>query len=110
MAGESDRSHEDEKVKTFRWLFYISLFQLFLFFLVPSLIVPHAIIIHLEILASLTVGVLFALYFLGVNICGLFIDTRRRRLYIGMIFVLIGWIVWVIISWLFIERMDYLLH
>ena len=110
MTSESNITLQDQKIKTFRWLFYFSLFQLFVFFLVPSLMVPLKILIYLEILAALTVGVLFALYFLGVNIYGLFVDKRRKKLYIVIIIFLTAWILWAFISWLYIEHMDYLLR
>jgi len=110
MTGEPHTTLNDYKVTTFRWLFYISLFQLFVFFLVPSLIVPLRVLFYFEILACLTVGVLFALFFLGVNTYGLFVDKRRKKLYIGMITVLTAWIMWAFITWLYIEHMDYLLN
>jgi len=110
MTSESNSTLQDYKVKTYRWLFYLSLFQLFVFFLVPSLMVPLRILIYLEIIAALTVGVLFALFFLGINIYGLFVDKRRKKLYIGIIIFLTAWILWAIVSWLYIEHMDYLLR
>ena len=110
MTNETNTTISDYKVKTFRWLFYLSLFQLLVFFLVPSFMVPFEILFHLEILATLTVGVLFALFFLGVNIYGLFVDKRRKKLYIGIIIFLAAWILWAFISWLYIEHMDYLLR
>ncbi len=88
MTSESNITLQKQKVKTFRWLFYLSLFQLFVFFLVPSIMVPLEILFYLEILAALTVGVLFALFFLGINIYGLFVDKRRKKLYIGIIIFL----------------------
>ena len=110
MTNESNTTLHDYEVKTFRWLFYLSLFQLFVFFLVPSLMVPLSYLFYLEILAALTVGVLFALFFLGVNIYGLFVDKRRKKLYIVMIIIMTSWILWSFISWLYIEHMDYLLR
>ena len=110
MKSESNISLVDQKVKTFRWLFYLSSFQLFVFFVVPSLMVPLKILFYLEILAALTVGVLFALYFLGVNIYGLLVDKRRKKLYSGIIIFLTTWILWAFVSWLYIEHMDYLLR
>ena len=79
-------------------------------FLVPSLMVPLRLLPYLEILAALTVGVLFALYFLGVNIYGFFVDKQRKRLYVALIVLLSSWILWAVISWAYIERMDYLLQ
>ena len=110
MTSESNSTLQDYKVKTYRWLFYLSLFQLFVFFLVPSLMVPLRILIYLEILAALTVGVLFAFFFLGINIYGLIVDKRRKKLYIVIIIFLTAWILWAFISWLYIEHMDYLLR
>lgn len=110
MTSEPNTTLINYKVKTFRWLFYISLFQLFVFFLVPSIMVPLEILLYLEILSALTVGVLFALFFLGVNLYGLYIDKRRKKLYIGIIIFLTAWILWAFISWLYIEHMDYLLR
>lgn len=110
MTGESNTTLNDYKVKTFRWLFYLSLFQLFVFFLVPLFMFPLEILLYLEILAALTVGLIFALFFLGVNIYGLFVDKRRKKLYIVLIILMTAWILWAFISWLYIEHMDYLLR
>jgi hypothetical protein len=54
------------------------------------------------------VGLLFGLFFLGVNIYGIFIDKIRRPLYIVIIIFLGAWTVWTIITWLYIEHMYYL--
>ncbi len=102
----------DNKVKTFRWLFYISLLPIIFLFIFPIVVfpIPMKIILYLEILAALTVGVLFALFFLGVNIYGLFADKHRKRLYIVMIVLMSAWVLWAVISWTYIEYMDYLLR
>ncbi|MCP4580971.1 MAG: hypothetical protein GY839_05095 [candidate division Zixibacteria bacterium] len=97
------------KIKTFRWLFYLSCFQILVFFAVPALIYPVQILFDMEIMAALTVGVLFALFSLLVNLCGLSIDTDRKLLYIIMSVIMGGWILWASITWIFIEYMDYLL-
>jgi hypothetical protein len=55
-------------------------------------------------------GLLFGLYFLGVNIYGVFIDKTRLPLYVGIIMIISLWLLWAVISWLYIERMDYLLN
>ncbi len=98
------------KNKTLRWLFYISSFQLLVFFIVPVLIYPAEFLPYMEILAALTVGVIFALFFLFVNIYGLLVDGGRKRLYITMAILMGCWIVWAVVSWLYIEYMDYLLR
>jgi len=64
----------------------------------------------MEIMAALTVGVLFALFSLIVNIYGLVIDKGRKPLYIVMTVVMSSWILWAVITWLCIEHMDYLLR
>ncbi len=110
MTSKPNAILNDCKVKTFRWLFYLSLFQLLVFFLVPAFMVPIEILFYLEILSTLTFGVLFNLFFLGVNIYGLLVDKRRKRLYIGIIIFLTAWLLWAFISWLYIEHMAYLLR
>ena len=107
---EHNKAIPGYKVKTFRWLFYISSLQLLVFFIVPVLIYPAELLFHMEILAALTVGVIFGLFFLFVNIYGLFVDRSRKPLYIIMTILMGCWIVWVVISWLYIEHMDYLLR
>jgi hypothetical protein len=110
MASENTVLARENRIKTCRWLFYISLLQLLVFFLVPAFIYPARLLLYLEIMAALTLGLIIGLYFLGVNIYGFFVDRSRRALYTAFI-VLIGlWMAWAVISWLFIERMDYLLH
>ena len=102
----------DNKVKTFRWLFYISLLPIIFLFIFPIVVfpIPMKIILSLEILAALTVGVLFSLFFLGVNIYGLFVDKHRKNLYIVLVVLMSSWVLWAVISWTYIEYMDYLLR
>ena len=100
----------DNKVKTFRWLFYISLLPILILFVFPLVVFHTRIILYLEILAALTVGVLVAFFFLGVNIYGLYIDKRRKKLYIVLVILMSSWVIWAIISWTYIEYMDYLLR
>jgi hypothetical protein len=102
----------NNKVKTFRWLFYMSLLPIIFLFIFPIVVfpIPLKIILSLELLAALTVGVLFALFFLGINIYGLFADKYRKRLYIVMIVLMSAWVLWAVISWKYIEYMDYLLR
>jgi hypothetical protein len=100
----------NNKIKTIRWLFYISSLPIIFLFVFPAVVFHSRIIIYLEILAALTVGVLFALFFLGVNIYGLFEDKYRKPLYIVMIVLMSAWVLWAVISWKYIEYMDYLLR
>jgi len=104
------RAIAEYKIKTFRWLFYFSSFQILVFFAVPALIFPALILFDMEIMAALTVGVLFAMFSLLVNIYGLFIDKDRKPLYIVITAVMSGWILWAVITWTYIEHMDYLLR
>ena len=110
MASENTVLAGENRIRTCRWLFYISLLQLLVFFMIPVFIYPAEYLLYLEILAALTLGLIFGLYFLGVNIYGFFVD-RSRRVFYTVFIVLIGlWTAWAVISWLFIERMDYLLR
>ena len=110
MEDEKQIAVEENKVKTYRWLFYFSLLQLIVFFIIPIFIYPAKYLLYLEVLAALTLGPIFGLFFMAVNIYGLFIDRRRRWLYIAIIIVISLWMLWVGISWAYIEHMDYLLH
>ncbi len=109
MIETADKMEQEKRIKACRWLFYITLFQTAVFFIVPVFLFPAKFIFYLEIMAALTVGVIFALFFLSVNIYGFFIDKGRRRLYLSLMIFLSGWIVWAVVSWAYIEHMDYLL-
>ncbi|MFC2173521.1 hypothetical protein ACFLU6_12940 [Acidobacteriota bacterium] len=110
MASDNTVVSGENKIRTCRWLFYISLLQLLVFFLVPVFIYPAEYLLYMEILAALTLGLIFGLYFLGVNIYGFFVDRSRRALYTAFIVLIVLWAAWAVISWLFIERMNYLLR
>lgn len=101
---------EANKTKTARWLFYIALFQFSVYFAIPAIQFPAGYIIYLEILSMLTVGVIFAAFFLAVNIYCLINDKQRKPLYVSMISLMCAWLLWTIITWTHIEHMDYLLH
>lgn len=108
MVNKNDMVTNETRTKTFRWLFYISLFQLLACLIFPIIMFPKQILFYIEMLNALTVGMLFGLYFLGVNMYGIFIDKRRRPIYI-VITIFIGvWTVWTIVTWLHIEHMHYL--
>jgi len=108
MANKNDMVISENKIKTFRWLFYISLFQLLACLMFPVIMFSKQILFYIEMLNVLTVGLLFGLYFLGVNIYGIFIDKRRRPIYIGITISISMWTIWTIITWLYIEHMYYL--
>jgi hypothetical protein len=108
MRDGNNMLTEENRIKTFRWLFYMSLFQLLVCFILPVILFPIQVLLPIELFAALTVGLLFGLYFLGVNIYGIFIDKRRRTIY-GVITSIISlWIIWAVYTWLFIDQMDYL--
>ncbi len=108
MVNGNDVVINENKIKTFRWLFYISLFQLLVCFVFPAIIFPAKVLLAIELLNALTVGLLFGLYFLGVNVYGFFIDRRRRPVYLVIIIFISVWTIWTIITWLYIEHMRYL--
>jgi hypothetical protein len=110
MANMSSSAPIGNKIKTYRLFFYISLFQLLAFFIVPALIFPSRFVLHIEIISALTLGLALALFFLLVNVCGLFIDRIRRWLYIAMIAFMGLWFIWAAVTWSYIERMDYILR
>ena len=108
MENANDIAINENKIKTFRWLFYISLFQLLACFLFPIILFPIQALFNIEILIALTGGLLIGIYFLGVNIYGTIIDKRRRPVYVVIIAFVCMWTIWSIITWLYIEHMDYL--
>jgi hypothetical protein len=110
MVNLSDFVKNENKIKTFRWFFYISLLQSMAYFVVPIFIFPPGYILHIEIISALTLGLVVGLFFLLVNIYGLFLDIGRRPLYVSMLVVIGLWFLWATISWTYIEHMDYLLR
>jgi hypothetical protein len=108
MANEKNAVIDEAQVKTFRWLFYISLFQLLACFIFPAILFSTKILFYIEILNALTVGLLFGLYFLGVNLYGTFVDRRRRPIYVALIIFVSMWAIWTTVTWLHIEHMHYL--
>ncbi|MFH2036457.1 MAG: hypothetical protein ABIJ45_08645 [Candidatus Zixiibacteriota bacterium] len=100
----------ENKIITFRWFFYISTLQLVAFLIGPMLIFPSKFVIHIEIISAMTLGLIVALFYLLVNIFGLVLDRERRRLYWILIAVISLWFLWAIITWSFIEHMDYILR
>ncbi|MFX0212291.1 MAG: hypothetical protein ACFFDT_40335 [Candidatus Hodarchaeota archaeon] len=108
MVNKNDIVINQNKTKTFRWLFYISLFQLFACFILPVILFPVKVMITIELFIALTVGLLFGLYLLGVNIYGIFVDRRRRTVYIVITIFIGAWAIWTIITWVYIEYMYYL--
>ena len=114
MASQSNTVSGESRVKTLRWLFYICLVQLMAFFIVPTFSMirsgtPIELLPYIQILAALTVGLIFALFILVVSVCGVIIDRQRRTLYVATTVLMSAWILWAIISWSYIEYMDYLL-
>jgi hypothetical protein len=108
MNSAKSTTLSENRIKTCRWLFYISLFQLLACFAFPAIMFPARILLPIELLNALTVGMLFGLYFLAVNIYGLVVDKRRRPVYTAIIVFICMWTVWTIVTWRFIERMRYL--
>lgn len=110
MSNADSIATKENKIKTFRWFFYVSLLQLTAYFVVPIFIFPPGYILHIEMISALTLGLVVGLFFLLVNISGLYIDKRRRSLYIVIMILIAIWFLWAVISWLYIEYMDYILR
>lgn len=108
MVNENGMETKDYRIKTFRWLFYMSLFQLLACLTIPIVLMPIHALLVVEILIALTIGLLFGLYLMGVCIYGIFVDKRRFRLYVVIVFFVSVWAIWSIITWLYIEHMSYL--
>ncbi len=111
MVNKECTSISENRVRTFRWLFYFSLFQLLACFAFPMIFFRMRMIrvlLVIELLNALTVGMLFGLYFLAVNIYGLLVDKKRRPVYIAIIIFICLWVIWAVISWGYIEHMRYL--
>lgn len=98
----------ENRVKTARWLFYLGLFQLLACFAFPAIMFPSRVLFAIELLNALTVGMLFGLYFLAVNIYGYIVDKKRRSMYIAIIVLICMWTSWTVVTWRYIERMRYL--
>ena len=108
MVDANSIEAKEIKIKTFRWLFYISLFQLLVCLAIPAILIPIYVLLYIEILIALTIGLLFGLYLMGVCIYGIFADKSRRRLYIAIVSFVSVWTIWSVITWLYIEHMRYL--
>jgi hypothetical protein len=108
MENNKHATLNENRIKTVRWFFYISLFQLLACFAFPMIILPMRILLPIELFNALTVGMLFGLYFLGVNIYGFIVDERRRSLYMTIIVFICMWTIWTVITWRYIEHMRYL--
>ena len=111
MAIKKHTAVNENRVKAFRWLFCFSLFQLLVCFAFPLIFFRIRIInilIILEFLNALTVGLLFGLYFMAVNIYGLFVDTKWWPFYVAIIIYISMWAILAAITWRYIEHMRYL--
>jgi hypothetical protein len=110
MESIENRTLPNKRTKTFRWYFYVALTQFVMYFIVPILIFPGKVIKDIEVISALTFGILVGVFFGLVNVLGLFFDKSRRRLYQSILLLLTLYFLWAIVSWSFIERMDYLLR
>ena len=100
----------ENKIRIFRWFFYIGLTQQLMYYIVPALVFPKQVLIDIEIISALSLGLLVSVFFMLVNIAGLFLDKSRWVLYSLILAVLTTYLIWAIVSWAYIERMDYLLR
>lgn len=107
---EDNASVADERwIKTYRWFFFLSLAEIILFFVVPAFGFPVEYVPYVLAIAALTLGLLVAVFFLMVNLCGIVIDRSRRWLHLTMIAFLTMWLLWAVVTWSYIEHMGYLL-
>jgi hypothetical protein len=98
------------RVRVFRWYFYIAFGQFLAYFIVPAILFPSRFIKDIEVISALTLGLLPGVFFLLVNVLGLVVDRTRRILHVSMLSVIAVYFLWVLVSWAFIEHMDYLLR
>jgi hypothetical protein len=108
MMNDKNSLNIEIRIKAFQWLFRLSLFQLIVCFLLPLILFPGQSLLPIELFIALTVGVVFGIYFWGVNIYGIFIDGKRRVVYVVLAIIMSLWFIWVVVSWLFIDQMHYL--
>ena len=110
MKNIEDNIVPDNKTKIFRWYFYIALTQFLMYFIVPAIIFPGKVIKDIEVISALSLGLLVGVFFGLVNVLGLFLDRPRRVLYKTILIFITLYFVWALVSWSFIEKMDYLLR
>lgn len=106
----SKTAKTEDRINIYRWYFYIALTQFLMYFIVPIFLFPGRVIADIETISALTLGTLVGVFFMAVSVLGLFVDKSRRVLYTSMIFGVTIYFLWVVVSWAFIERMDYLLR
>ncbi len=111
MAIKKHTAVNENRIRVFRWLFCFSLLQLLACFAFPLIFFRIRMIktlLVIEFLNALTVGLLFGLYFMAVNIYGLFVDKKWRPLCAAIIVYVSMWTIWAAITWRYIEHMKYL--
>ena len=100
----------DNQIKVYRWYYLFALAQLILYFVVPMIIFPGQVIKDIQVISSLTLGPLVGLFFGLVSLTGLFLDRTRRPLYLVSLAVIVLYLAGVILSWAYIEQLDFLLR
>jgi hypothetical protein len=74
------------------------------------LIFPGAVVKDIEVISALTLGLPMGLFLLLVSSVGLFLDRRRRALYIASASVVAIYFLAAVISWSYIEHLVFLLR
>lgn len=110
MSGKIDSFMTENRLRIFRWFFYISVLQLLAFFVGPVVIFPGRLLLHVELISAITLGLIVGLFLLLVNVCGYVLDRARRLLHVVMMIFVGLWFTWAAITWLYIEHMDYILR
>lgn len=106
----NESSRHESRIKIYRWYYYFAVTQFLLYFIVPVLIFPGAVVKNIEVISALTLGLPVGLFLLLVSVAGLFLDRKRRGLYIATASVVAIYFSAAIISWSHIERLDFLLR
>jgi hypothetical protein len=99
-----------ERIRIYRWFFYLSSLQVFMYFLVPALQLPSRMVFHIELISALTLGNVVVMFFLLVNVGGIIIDRERRSLYTGLLVFVCLWLGLVALTWARLERWEFLLR
>ena len=100
----------ENRIKTYRWYYYIALTQFLMYFIVPMLIFPRHIIKDVEIISALTLGLVVGMFFLLTSVLGIVLDRQRRSFYLFSASAMGVYMLAALIAWSNIEHLDLLLR
>ena len=101
---------KENRVKIYRWYYYLALAQFLLYFIVPIFLFPGRLIKDVEIISALSLGLAVGLFFLLVNIIGLLIDRKRRTVYIISLSIIGVYFTGALVAWSRLEHLVSLLN